>query len=150
MFARNKKEAIEVYRRLSQDGLVGGQDIYIREYVPLRKLADGFNGLPISEEYRFFILDGEILSGAFYWSSHADDLTEVPTCDRVPLTFLSEVTDRIGFKARFVVVDIGIKTDGEPIVIELNDGQMSGPSENDLDVLYRNLKKVLDFSVEHT
>lgn len=150
MFARNKKEAIEVYRRLSQDGLVGEQDICIREYVPLRKLAEGFNGLPISEEYRFFILDGEVLSGAFYWSSHVDDLTETPRCDRVPQTFLTEVIDRIGFNARFVVVDIGIKADGEPIVIELNDGQMSGLSENNPDILYQNLKKVLDFSLEPT
>jgi hypothetical protein len=145
MFARNKREAIDVYRRLSQDGLIGDQGIYIREYVPLRKVADGLNGLPISEEYRFFILDGQVLSGAFYWSSHVDDLTETFSPDRVPESFLKQVAKRIGSNARFVVVDIGITADGKPIVIELNDGQMSGLSENDPDVFYGNLKKVLDF-----
>lgn len=148
MFARNKKEAIQVYSRLAQDGLIGDQSIYIRQYVPLRKLADGLNGLQISEEYRFFILDGQVLSGAFYWSSHVDDLTERYTCDRVPQEFLNKVVKRIGSNARFVVVDIGIKADGEPVVIELNDGQMSGLSENNPDELYKNLKKVLDFSLQ--
>lgn len=150
MFARNKREAIEVYRRLSQDGMIGDQSIYIRQYEPLRKLMDGFNGLPISEEYRFFILDGEVLSGAFYWSSHVDDLTEVCTPDRVPPEFLQKVIDRIGFKARFVVVDIGIKANGEPTVIELNDGQMSGLSENNPDILYQKMKKHLDFLADAT
>lgn len=150
MFARNRQEAFEVYRRLSQDGLIGDQKIYIRQYVPLRNLTEGFNGLPISEEYRFFICDGQVLSGAFYWSSHVDDLTEMCTPDRVPKAFLDEVIQRIGSHARFVVVDIGIKADGTPVVIEINDGQMSGPSENNLDVLYKNLKKVLDFSLDKT
>jgi hypothetical protein len=143
MFARNKREAIDVYRRLSQDGLIGEQGIYIREYVPLRHLADGFNGLPISEEYRFFILDGKVISGAFYWSSHVDDLSETFTPDRVPTAFLKTVTNRIKNRARFVVIDVGITASGEPIVIEVNDGQMSGPSENDLHQLYCNLSAAL-------
>lgn len=148
MFARNKREAIEVYRRLSQDGLVGEQDIYIRQFVPLRKVAEGLNGLPISEEYRFFILDGKILSGGFYWTSHMDDLTADYSAARVSQDYIQTVIDRIGSNARFVVVDIGIKEDGDPVTIELNDGQMSGPSDNNLDVLYSEMKKVLNFSSE--
>jgi hypothetical protein len=139
MFARNKREAVEVYRRLSQDGMIGEQGIYIREYVPLRHLADGFNGLPISEEYRFFILDGEVISGAFYWSSHVDDLQEKFSPDRVPQSFLKQVIKRIRNRARFLVLDVGITATGAPIVIEINDGQMSGPSENDLHQLYERL-----------
>ncbi len=150
MFAANKKEAIEVYQRLSRDSLIGSQNIYIREYKPLRRLAEGLNRLPISEEYRFFIFDGKIVSSAFYWSSHIDDLTEVPTPDRVPESFMREVISRIGSNARFVVVDVAIQEDGTPIVIELNDGQMSGLSENDPNILYSNLKKSLDFSLSAT
>lgn len=146
MFAKNKREAIEVYGRLSKDGLIGDQDIYIRQYVPLRHLAEGLNGLPISEEYRFFILDGKVLTSAFYWSSHVDDLTTTYTPDRVPESFVRDVITRIGCNARFVVVDIGIREDGSPVVIELNDGQMSGLSENNPNILYSEMKKVLDFS----
>jgi hypothetical protein len=37
-------------------------------------------------------------------------------------------------------MDIAKTQSGEWIVIELNDGQMSGLSENDPNVLYKNLK----------
>ena len=150
MYAENRRQAGEVAGRLSQDGLLGDQNIYIREYVPLVKLADGLNGLQICEEYRFFILDRQILSGAFYWSSHIDDLTTVPSAASVPQTFLAEVLERLGSNARFVVIDIARKVDGGWIVIEVNDGQMSGPSENNLDELYSNMKKVLAFSAVST
>lgn len=146
MFAKNKQEAGQVYGRLCQDTLVGQQDIYIREYIPLRKLSEGLNGLPVSEEYRFFILDGEFISGAFYWSSHIDDLTDVPKASNVPESFKQKILDRLGLNARFVVVDIAHREDGEWTVIEINDGQQSGPSENNLDELYSNMKKVLSFS----
>jgi hypothetical protein len=33
---------------------------------------------------------------------------------------------------------------GATILIELNDGQMAGPSENDLDELYGNLRAALN------
>lgn len=146
MFAENKRQAIEVYSRLSKDSMISEQDIYIRRYCPLVKLSEGFNGLPISEEYRFFIMDGKVLSGAFYWSSHVDDLTSCHTPARVPQRFLDNIVQRIGDNARFVVVDIGILQNGDPILIELNDGQMSGLSENKVEVLYSNMKKVLNFS----
>lgn len=145
MFAKNKTEAIQVYGRLTKDSLIGNQDIYIRQYVPLKRLETGVNDLPISEEYRFFILNGKIVSSAFYWSSHVDDLTEVPSPDRVPESFMREVISRIGSNANFVVVDVAITETGDPIVIELNDGQMSGLSENDPDKFYSNLKKICTF-----
>jgi len=145
MFAANKKEAIQVYLRLSSDGLVGQQNIYIRKYEPLVKLLDGFGGLPISEEYRFFILDRQVLSGGFYWSSHTDDLTTIPSPASVPQEFLEQVIDRIGFNVRFVVVDIARKVDGTWMVVELNDAQQSGLSDNKPDHLYSEMKKVLSF-----
>ena len=48
MFAKNKREAIEVFIRLSHDSMIGVQDICIRQYVELNKLVEGLNGLPIS------------------------------------------------------------------------------------------------------
>jgi hypothetical protein len=145
MFAKNKQEAIQIHSRLSEDSLIGQQNIYIRKYEPLVKLGEGLNGLPVSEEYRFFFLDHQVLSGAFYWSSHVDDLTEVPKAANVPQEFLAEVKSRIGFNARFVVVDIARKVDGTWMVVEINDGQQSGVSENDPNELYSNMKKALSF-----
>lgn len=150
MFAKDKKEAIQVYSRLMDDSLISQQEIYIRQFVPLKKLADGLNDLQISEEYRFFILDGKVVSSGFYWSSHIDDLTTIPDPASVPQEFLDDVIRRIGTKARFVVVDIARTAEDTWIVVELNDGQMSGLSENKPETLYSNIKKILDFSFSGT
>ena len=146
MFAKNKKEAIEVYFKLSDDGLIGRQKIYIREFVPLFTYMIGIGGLPVTKEFRFFICDDEILCGAFYWSSHVDDLEIVPSIDEVPKEFLNEATKRISkstYSPRAYALDVGIKTDGTPIVVEINDLQQSGLSENDPAVFYTRLFKVI-------
>lgn len=147
MFARDKYEASEVHSRLAADGHVGAQQIYVRQYVPLRKLAQGLQGLPISEEYRFFVLDGKVVSGAFYWSSHTEYIEEEvgfkPDPKLVPKDWLDKVVSIVAPKVRFFVVDVARTEDGDWIVIELNDGQQSGLSDNDPHELYSNMKDIL-------
>lgn len=146
MFAKTKKEATQVYLRLQDDELIGRQDIYIRRYVPLRKLSEGTNGLPICEEYRFFVCHGEVLCSGFYWSSHSEDLKEegrYPNIDAVPHDFLQKIIQKIGYKAPFVVIDVARTESGDWIVIELNDGQMSGLSDIEPETLYRRLHEVV-------
>ena len=143
MFARNKREAGEVFWRLSTDGHVGVQQIFAREYVPLRKLADGLNGLPISEEYRFFVLDGKVLASGFYWSSHTDDLREQGMefdASAVPQSFIDDVIKRVGDKCRFWVFDVARTAEDTWLVVELNDGQQSGLSDIHPDTFYRELR----------
>lgn len=147
MFATTKREATETYLRLQDDGLIGSQNIYVRRYVPLVKLSDSVNGLPVSEEYRFFVLHGQILTGAFYWSSHSDELKDegrYPDVRDVPEAFLRDVIDRIGDNAPAVVLDVARAADGRWLVVEINDLQMSGLSDNDADTLYRRMREVLD------
>jgi hypothetical protein len=108
----------------------------VREYVPLRRLATGLNGLPISKEFRVFVLDGKILASGFYWSSHVDDLDHVPSPSEIPAAFLQEVITRVGDNIRFWVVDVAHTEAGDWIVIELNDGCMSGLSEVRAEALY--------------
>lgn len=144
MFARDKREAGEVACRLACDGLIGSQPIYVREYVPLRKLADGLQGMPVGEEYRFFVLNGKILAGGFYWSEHTDYIKDQgfnPDPEEVPSSFLEEVISIVAPNIDFFVVDVARTAEGKWIVIELNDGQMSGLSDIDPDELYRNLKE---------
>jgi hypothetical protein len=144
MFARNKREAGEVFCRLSQDSNVGVQPIYVREYVPLHRLEMGLNGLPISEEYRFFVLDGEVMGAGFYWSSHIEDLDRAyDPFTEVPPEFIKQVVDRVSGKIRFWVFDVARRVDGGWLVVELNDGQQSGLSEVDPDVLYANMHRWL-------
>ncbi len=139
MFAADKRAAGEVWSRLQDDTLISQQEIYARDYVPLKRLAEGFNGLPITKEFRFFVLGGEVISEAFYWSSHVADLDAVPSADEVPTEFLNEVIGKIGDRANFYALDVAQTEDGRWIVVELNDGQMSGLSCNDPDVFYRGI-----------
>lgn len=143
MFARDKVSAAEVVSRLSQDGMLKYQDIYIRQYVPLRRLATGLNDLPITKEFRFFVLDGKVLASGYYWSSHIDDIGEVPSPNEVPEEFKQQVIAAVGDNIRFWVMDLGQTESGDWVVVELNDGQMSGLSEVDPDTLYRNLAAAL-------
>jgi hypothetical protein len=148
MFAKNKYEAMEVYARLCEDSHIGAQHIYAREYIPLRHFTKAIQGLPITEEYRFFVMNGKVLSGAFYWSEHTEYIKEemgyTPDPNLVPGDFLKKVIDNIAPKIPFFVVDIARTTEGKWIVIELNDGQMAGLSDNNPEILYSNMKKLLD------
>lgn len=143
MFAQGKAEAIAVRGRLMEDGLLQDQTIYARPYVPLVSFGEGIGGIPISHEYRFFVCDGKILTGAFYWSEHFDDLVErglLPTPSALHASGAAEAAAaRIGDKARFYVLDVAEKAEGGWIVIEMNDGQMSGLSCCDPVTLYTEL-----------
>jgi hypothetical protein len=151
MYAENKQDAIKVHSRLCEDSLIQYQKIYIREYVPLDILTEGFRGLPITREYRFFIFKNQILSCGFYWSSHFEELKELGyTFDpsEVPDNFIKSVIEQVqttqsGPAPNFYVIDVAKTRAGEWIVVELNDGSMSGLSENDPEVMYGNLAKIL-------
>lgn len=145
MFAENKEQAGQVYSNLSKDGLIGSQRIVIRQYVPLRRLDTDVCGLPITEEYRLFFYKGQLVTGAFYWSSHSELLEQHKDLgiQQIPTSFIREVGVRSAEIADFVVVDVARTDEGGWIVVELNDGQMSGLSECDPDELYKNLKNLM-------
>lgn len=149
MFAKDRRVASEVEWRLQTDGLIGQgfQDIYIRKFVPLKTFMYGLNDLPVTNEFRIFVAFGEVLCGAYYWSNYVDDLPKVPDFAEVPQAFVAEVIRRIGSKINFYAVDIGQKADGDWIVIEVNDGQMSGLSENKPELLYSRLREVIDRNI---
>lgn len=140
MFAIDKKAAIEVYGRLSDDGLIGQQKIYIREYIPLVKYMDGINGMPVTKEFRFFVVFGKILCGAYYWQNYIDDLDKIPDVSEVPVELLHKVIERVDSQCNFYTIDVGQTQSGDWIVIELNDGQQAGLSCNVPEVLYERLR----------
>lgn len=148
MYADDWRYACEVYSRLEQDGLIGEQRIYVRRYVPLKKLADIYGYGPVTKEFRFFVYRGEVLSGGFYWHSFEGDVIAqgnvVPSTDDVPKEFLREAIDRVKDKIPFFAIDVAEGEGGRWWVIELNDAQMSGLSANDPHELYANLKRCLE------
>lgn len=144
MFAATKADASRVHSRLSADYMIGAQDIYIRRYVPLKTYIKGLKGLPITKEFRFFVLNGKILSGAYYWSSHVDDIDQKPDVNEVPIDWLYKVIGLVADRIPFFVIDVAQTESGEWIVIELNDGQMSGLSENNPEELYHKMACVIE------
>ena len=66
MFANNRDEAFAIYEQLLYDSLIKEQGICIREYIPLKQVDTGINGLPISIEFRFFCYKESILSSGWY------------------------------------------------------------------------------------
>lgn len=144
MFAPDKKAAINIHSRLCADTLIGQQKIYIRKFVPLVTYLKGIGGIPVTKEYRFFVCMGEVISGGYYWQNYAEDLPEIPDHNEVPQEFLQKVIDIIKPHINFFVIDVAQTQDGNWIVVELNDGSQSGLSCNDPNVLYSNLKKVLE------
>jgi hypothetical protein len=141
-FAKDREAMHEVHWRLCRDGLLvpDKQSIYIRKYVPLKTFMLGLNDMPVTNEFRFFVAYQQILCGAYYWQNYVDELPQVPDANQVPKEFLDKVIKRVGNKIPFYVVDVGETESGDWIVIELNDGQMSGLSCNDPAVLYAQLK----------
>lgn len=144
MFARSRQKAIEIMCNLIDDGVISGQHIYFRRFVPLVTYLEGIRNIPVTKEFRVFVCNRQILSTGYYWSNYLDDLPEVPDPRDVPKDFLRRVVRRVGNKASFYAVDVAQTLRGDWIVVELNDGQMSGLSENDPSVLYPNLRKVFE------
>lgn len=144
MYVETKRDALQAMYRLMDDSLIGHQSIVFREFVPLKTLLHDVRGMPVTEEFRFFVYRRKIISGGYYWSSHVEDLgEEVPSVKNVPVEFLNKVLGLVGDKIPFYVFDVALTESGDWIVIELNDGQQSGLSENDPEVLYSNLKELL-------
>lgn len=144
MFAQTFDDISKVHSNLMVDSLIGTQPIYIRKFISLRKVGVKINGQPVTEEYRVFVLDGKILTKAFYWSEYYDVVApqdQDPT--NIPEGFLSDVIANVGDSIRFWVVDVARTEKGSWMVVELNDGCQSGLSMTDPNQLYENLFRSL-------
>lgn len=131
MFAPNKAAISNVVQRLLDNPLISEQGLVVREYVPLKQLSVGINGLPITNEWRTFWYVSNntpvLLSYGFYWASHPEVafLTSFP---RAAIDIAYKAANIISEHANFFVLDLAETANGEWIVIEVNDGQMSGLS----------------------
>ena len=141
MFAPTKEDAIRIGAELSLDGLIGQQDIIYRKYVPLKTFEYGINGLPFSNEWRFFFLKNKLLSYGYYWT--CAEKAETYKISQEGLDFAQKISNLINSEnyATFYVLDIAEKAEGGWILVEVNDGQCSGLSMNNASVLYGKIKE---------
>jgi hypothetical protein len=146
MYAEDKESMREVYFRLMDDTMIGDQGVYIRQYEPLVQYGVSLSGIPVSKEFRFFVLKGKVIARGFYWSSQLDlfEGSEIPDVAEVPEGFIQEIIDAVGDSIDFWVFDAAQRLDGVWRVVELNDGQMSGLSCCSADDLYRGLAELKD------
>ena len=98
--------------------LVGG--VVLRKFIRLKSI--GFHeksGMPLSEEYRVYILAGRIMIIDDYWQENST--IELSEEERQWIQSLSK-----GIKSNFITMDLARSEDGKLMIMELGDGQVSG------------------------
>jgi len=122
-----------VRRFLALQGLDIAGELVFRAYVPLEPLgAHPQSGMPLAKEYRLFWLDQRRIFASAYWDASASD--PLP-----PVDLFADVARQV--RSRFYTMDVACRQDGEWIIVELGDAQVSGLPENaDVAAFYRALK----------
>ena len=141
MFADSKRRALALADELKEDSEIREQGVVYREYVPLRTYEIGPHELPQTNEWRFFFLGDKLLGHGYYWS--LSDCARNATLAPAGIQLAQSVARRVSQHATFYTLDVAETADGRWLLIEINDGQMAGPCEVDLDTLYGNLKQEL-------
>lgn len=129
--ASDREAVIRVVGRfldLQDDSLNEG--LVFREFVEFAPVGKHpKTGLPMTEEYRIFWLDGEPLYAAPYWEG-GGYLEEGP-----PIGAFAGIAQSV--KSRFFTMDVARVTGGSWMIVELGDGQVSGlPSDPDARPFY--------------
>lgn len=142
MYAESKAALLKNIQQINESGLLDGQDLVIRPYVPLKQLGTTDGGLPLSNEWRLFALGGTVFSAGFYWPQLKEPIRDKPIPeDAVWLaeTVAREMADRIDF----VAIDVAETASGEWALVELNDGCTSGLSCINSSLFYKDLLDIL-------
>lgn len=142
MYAETRRDASRVAGRLANDSLIGQQGIVYRRYVPLKRIETcEISGLPLVNEWRLFYYKETLLSKGFYWTNC--QYPERATFTSEALELASKCAEICAEHTNFFVLDVAETESGEWILVEVNDGQMSGLSDNNPMTLYRNLRMAI-------
>lgn len=111
------KRVVMKFLELQDEDLAGG--LVFREFVELMPLAvHSKSSMPLALEYRVFVLDGRPIFTCNYWEE-GQYVGQPPD-----LRQFEEVMKEV--PSRFFTMDIARKADGQWIIVELGDGQVSG------------------------
>jgi hypothetical protein len=132
-------DAVEnvVGRFLELQGDDLNEGLVFREFVPFEPLTThSKSGMPLTREFRLFILDGEPILTAEYWEE-GDYSSDVPPIEQFDVT-----TRRVW--SRFFTMDVAKRVEGAWMIVELGDGQVAGlPDRADVNAFYRALARRL-------
>jgi hypothetical protein len=143
MYAKDKIAAIKIKCRLQEDSYIGSQNIIFRKYIPLKIYEVGCNGINFANEWRLFYYKDKLLSKGYYWSIADEEIIKNAEWKSDAQKLLDKIVPIVSQHVNFYVLDIAETAKGDWILIEINDGQMSGLSENSADELYSNLERTL-------
>jgi hypothetical protein len=109
--------------------------LVFREYVEFEPVGiHPRSGMPLTEEYRVFWLDGKPVFWAPYWAE-GDYPISPPPIER-----FAGVAAAV--RSRFFTMDLARRRDGDWMIVELGDGQVSGlPRESDAACFYETLAR---------
>lgn len=128
-------EAVErVTRRFIEgQGAELNEGLVLREFVPFEPLAShSRSAMPLTKEFRVFVLDGEPLQILPYWQEGDYGALQPP------LEELRSLAANI--QSRFFTMDVAQRRDGVWMVVELGDGQVAGlPDQTGAASFYRSL-----------
>ncbi|MFK7949573.1 MAG: ATP-grasp domain-containing protein [Saprospiraceae bacterium] len=99
------------------------EGLVFREFVELEALTThSKSGMPLTKEFRLFIKNGEIIQTFKYWDEGDYENVE-PNIE----TFQPIIKN---IKSNFFTMDIAKQKNGDWIIMELGDGQVSGLADN--------------------
>lgn len=132
--ASDTDQAFEVaknFLKLRGPDLEGG--LVFRKFMQFRKLGlHPKSGMPLTEEFRAFVLDGKIICVINYWEEI--DYPESPPNIAMLLPMVASIP------SRFFTVDFARLENGDWMVVELGDGQVAGlPETANVRAFYRAL-----------
>lgn len=149
MFAENRRDAAHIATELSNDSMIGYQDIIYRKYIPLKTFEIGIHGLRFTNEWRLFFLGGNLIDYGYYWG--IADKPELGYIDEEAFNLAKKIAEIVKNYVNFFVLDIAEKEDGGWILVEINDGSMSGLSTIEPDLFYKKLFTLMqEFHVAKT
>jgi hypothetical protein len=116
---------------LQGDGLNEG--LVFREFVEFEPVGiHTRSGMPLTEEYRVFWVDGVPVFWTPYWAEGDYRASEPPIEDFAGVA--------AAVRSRFFTMDLARRRDGGWMIVEVGDGQVSGlPKESDADGFYEAL-----------
>lgn len=119
----NTERVINNFINRQGSNLEGG--VVLRKFESLKSIGNHKDsGMPISEEYRIFVFKGEVLIADNYWNDSGElNITEDE------YTLIESIISKI--ESSFITIDLARKTDGNLIIMEMGDGQVSGLQQMD-------------------
>lgn len=139
MFAENKQQAINIALELMNDYSLQQQNIIIREFEDFEVLEEGITGMPFLNEHRLFYIGDQLLSHGFYWSISE----KKAQLEQKGIDFANMIAKIVCNNTNAFVIDIAKLKTGEWRVIEINDLQMSGLSDNQPEKLYSSIASLI-------